>query len=126
MENNIWFNVGAIVFSGIFGVILTIIVQRKLRLYDLRYDVLIDFVENRYDLKGIEFTKAINKIYLIYGKKKRVIIVLRDFHKAIIDRSTIGEETNKKLRNVYIEMCKAVHIDPMDEELFYKPFNIKY
>jgi uncharacterized transporter YbjL len=126
MGNNIWFSISAIVFSGIFGVILTIVVQRKMRKTDLKHEVLTRFVENRYDLKGDDFTKALNTIYHLFSKDKKVIRELKTFHKVICERSTKGEETNNKLRNVYMAMCHSLKVIPMDEELFFKPFNIKY
>ena len=125
MEENILFNVCAIIFSGIAGVILTIIVQRKLIKYDLKYAVLINFVENRYDIRGENFTKAINRIYLDYAKDIDVINAVQEFHRAISNKSVSSDLANSKLYEIYSKMCKNLKIEPMGETLFLMPFNIK-
>lgn len=123
--DNIWINISSILFSGIMGVILTIFVQRKFSQYDIKYKLLIDFVENRFDLRGTDFTKAINKIYIVFHKNDKVVSALNDFHRVIVEKSTFGVETNRKLRNIYVAMCDDLKIDPMKEEMFYNVFNIK-
>ncbi len=123
--DSIWFNISSILCSGILGVIITIYTQRKFSIYDEKYKLLIDFVENRFDLTGVDFTKAINKIYIVFYKSEKVISSLNDFHRVIIEKSTIGQETNRKLRNIYVAMCEDLKIDPMKEEMFFNVFNIK-
>ena len=118
MEENILFNVCAIIFSGIAGVILTIIVQRKLTKYDLKYTVLINFVENRYDIRGENFTKAINRIYLDYAKDIEVINAVQEFHRVISNKPVSMDLANAKLYEIYSKMCENLRIAPMSDTLF--------
>lgn len=118
-------NICSVLFSGILGVLITIFLQRRFKWYDAKYEVLLSFVENRYDIKGVEFTKAINKIYLVYFKDKNVINAVQDFQRIILDRQNSNGEAKQKLYNIYSLMCKSVRIEPMSDTLFLMPFNIK-
>lgn len=118
-------NVCAIFFSGIAGVLLTIIVQRKLTKYDLKYETLANFVENRYDIQSDSFTRVINRIYLDYAKDTKVINAVQEFHQLISSKSNLSTLSNAKLYKIYLMMCKSLKIFPMSETLFLMPFNIK-
>ncbi len=125
MENNIWLSLSAIFLSGIAGVILTLIVQRKTRKTDLKHEVLTKFVENRYDILGEEFTKALNTIYHLFSKDKDVIKELKAFYEVASRPIPFKQSANNKLKNLYVAMCKSLNISPMEDELFLTPFNIK-
>lgn len=111
--------------SGIIGATLTVFFQRRFMLYDLKRDVLIQFVENRYDLEGELFTKAINKIHAVYVKEKEVIEAVDEFHRLILSRTSSTDTKNNKLYQIYVMMCNSIKIKPMEETKFLMPFNIK-
>ncbi len=113
------------IISGIFGAILTILCQRKFIAYDLKRDVLIQFVENRYDINGEQFTKAINKIRDIYAKEEEVVAAVDEFHRLILSKSSSRDKANQKLYQIYLKMCSSIKIKPMEETKFLMPFNVK-
>lgn len=85
------------VVSGSLGVILTIFFQRRFMLYDLKRDVLIQFVESRYDIQGELFTKAINKINAVYVQDKKGIETVDEFHRLILSETSSVDKANQKL-----------------------------
>lgn len=111
--------------SGILGVILTIFFQRRFMLYDLKREVLFQFVESRYDLLGENFTKALNKVNAVYVKDKSVIEAVDEFHSLILSQTGSQDKTNQKLYQIYLTMCKSIKIKPMGETNFLTPFNTK-
>ncbi len=113
------------VVSGSLGVILTIFFQRRFMLYDLKRDVLIQFVESRYDIQGELFTKAINKINAVYVQDKKVIEAVDEFHRLILSETSSVDKANQKLYQIYLMMCNSIKIKPMGETKFLMPFNIK-
>lgn len=113
------------VISGVIGVVLTIIFQRKFMLYDLKREVLIQFVENRFNIRGDEFTKALNKIHAVYTNNLDVIKAVDDFHRLILGKSISTDSANQKLYQIYLMMCNSIKIKPMSETQFLMPFNVK-
>lgn len=53
MDCKILLNLVSILFSGIFSVVITLAVQRKTRKTDLKYELLIQFTENRPTVRRI-------------------------------------------------------------------------
>ena len=122
---NIFIQIIISVVSGSLGAILTIFFQRRFMLYDLKRDVLIQFVESRYDIHGDLFTKAINKINAVYVQDKKVIEVVDEFHRLILNKTSSVDITNQKLYQIYLMMCNSIKIKPMEETKFLMPFNVK-
>lgn len=118
-----WLYVILIFFSGLIGVIVTLITQYVRQTRRDKYELLISFVENRFNVKSAEFTRALNKIYIIFGKNKEVITALTRFHDGITYENPGNDEINRRLLALYKAMCRELKIDPMDDTLFQVPFN---
>ncbi|MCO0600950.1 hypothetical protein NGI46_26910 [Peribacillus butanolivorans] len=118
-----WLYVILIFFSGLVGVIITLITQNVRQTKRDKYELLICFVENRFNVKSTEFTRALNKVYIVFGKNKEVITALRRFHDGITYENPGEDEINRRLLALYKAMCQDLKIDPMDDTLFQVPFN---
>lgn len=94
-------------------------------LYDLKRDALIQFVENRYNIKGELFTKSINRIHAVYSREQKVIEAVDEFHTLILSQTSSTDKANQKLYQIYLAMCNSIKIKPMSETMFLMPFNIK-
>lgn len=114
-----------IIFSGVVAALVTYLLQRHYKKYDIKYKVISDFFEYRYDLKGDEFSRTLNIIYLVFSKDNNVIKAVDDFNNALHN----GESTsssNNKLYQIYFYMCKNIHSKPVEEKRFCdRVFNIK-
>ncbi|HDR4367323.1 TPA: DUF6680 family protein [Bacillus cereus] len=120
-----WLYVILIFFSGLVGVIITLFTQGLRQKKRDKYELLISFVENRFNVQSTEFSRALNKIYIIFGKNKEVITALRRFHDGITYEKPGKEEIDRRLLELYKSMCQDLKIDPMDDTLFQVPFNQK-
>lgn len=114
-----------IAFSGVVAAGVTFFLQRHYKKYDIKYKVISDFFEYRYDLIGDEFSRTINIIYLVFSSDNNVIKAVDDFC-----NSRHNEEgtfsSNNKLYQIYFYMCKNIHLKPVEEKRFCdKVFNIK-
>lgn len=123
MNVPVWLYVVLVFFSGLIGVITTLITQAVRQSKRDKYELLLAFVENRFNVKSPEFTRALNKIYLVFGKDKNVITVLKRFHDGITYENPGRDEVDRRLLALYKAMCKNVKVDPMDDTLFQVPFN---
>lgn len=111
--------------SGITGIVISILYHKRAEKRQSKINTLKQFVGYRYDLKGKNFTKAINEIFVVFQDSKQVLNKLQEFHEIIIsNQKTIA---NDKLVALFKEMCKDLNIDSskFSESFFLKPFNIK-
>ena len=114
-----------IVFSGVVAALVTYLLQRHYKKYDIKYKVISDFFEYRYYLKGDEFSRTINKIYLVFSKDNNVIKAVDDFNNALHNGES-SSSCNTKLYQIYFYMCKSIHLKPVEEKRFCdRVFNIK-
>ncbi len=111
--------------SGILGIIISIVYHRKAEKVRAKIETLKSFCGYRYDLKGDDFTKTLNEIFIVFQDSKDVLEKLNQFHEVIISRQT--ELANDKLMSLFKAMCRNLKIDPdkYSESLFLKAFNIK-
>lgn len=119
----VWLYILAVICSGIIGVIVTLIVQQLRWNRQIKHALLIQFVENRFDLQSDEFSRALNKIYIVFGKNEEVISALSNFHEGITYLKVNKHEANNRLLILYKAMCKDLKINPMEETFFLIPFN---
>jgi len=92
--------------SGIVAVIISIVYYRRYEKRRTKIDTLKRFFANRYDLKGDEFSRAINEIFVIFHDSEEVLSALRAFHQRIIDKQNSEDE----LLRLHKAMCNAVNI----------------
>lgn len=81
------------------------------------------FFSNRYDLKGDEFSKAINEIFVVFHESEEVISALRAFHQTTVDE----QDSEDELLKLHKAICKDVNIDfdEFNDSFFLKPFNAR-
>ncbi len=114
-----------IAFSGLIAALFTCLLQRKFKKYDIKYNVISDFFEYRYDLRGDRFSQALNKVYLVFSKDEKVIKAVDEFCNARNNKEN-NFTSNNKLYQIYFYMCKNINLKPVDEKRFCdKVFNIK-
>jgi hypothetical protein len=109
--------------SGIVAVIISIVYYRRYEKRRTKIDTLKRFFANRYDLKGDEFSRAINEIFVIFHDSEEVLSALRAFHQRIIDKQNSEDE----LLRLHKAMCNAVNIafDKFNDSFFLRPFNTR-
>jgi NADH:ubiquinone oxidoreductase subunit 5 (subunit L)/multisubunit Na+/H+ antiporter MnhA subunit len=111
--------------SGIVGVIISIIYYRKNEKRRAKIETLKNFVGYRYHLKGDNFTKTLNEIFIVFQDSKDVLEKLNQFHEVIVSRQT--DLANDKLISLFKAMCRDLKINPnkYSESFFIKAFNVK-
>ncbi len=114
-----------IVFSGVVAALVTYLLQRHYKKYDIKYKVISDFFEYRYNLESDEFSCTLNKIYLVFFKNKDVVNAVDDFCNSRKLKES-DATSNSKLYKIYFYMCKSIKLEPVDEKRFCgNVFNIK-
>lgn len=111
--------------SGVVGVIISIVYYRKNEKRRAKLETLKNFVGYRYHLKGNDFTKTLNEIFVVFQDSRGVLEKLNQFHEIIISRqSGLADD---RLISLFKEMCKDLKIDSgkYSESFFLKPFNVR-
>jgi len=109
--------------SGLAGAVLTVFIQVARENRRFKVDTLKKFAANRFDLRGDEFTRALNEIVVVFSRQNDVIDRLEEFHTAITSRA--GNADDELLR-LYKALCKACHIrQRMNDSFFLRPFNTR-
>ena len=93
----------------------------------MKLKTLLDLARYRYDIRGTDFTAALNEIFVTFSDSKKAIEALEKFHN---DRMTSQQNTelaNKLLANLFKEMCDELNIDSrkLGDLFFLNPFNLK-
>jgi len=109
--------------SGIIGVIISAAYYRHHEKQRTKIDTFKRFFSNRYDLKGDEFSRAINEIFVVFHESEEVISTLRAYHQRVTDRQASEDE----LLKLHKAMCKDVNInfDKFNDSFFLRPFNTR-
>ncbi len=111
--------------SGILGVIISIIYHRKAEKTRSKIETLKNFCAYRYHLKGENFTKTLNEIFIVFQDSEKVLEKLNQFHEVIVSRQT--DLANDRLVALFKAMCENLKIDSSkySESFFLKAFNVK-
>ena len=122
----IWITIIAAMISGLVGALLSTVVYLKRENRKFKVDTLKRFAANRFDLKGDEFSRALNEIYIVFNDSAKVMNALSDFHKALTSRQNeLGSQDT--LVKLFKAMCKDVKIKhgEFTDSFFLIPFNTK-
>lgn len=113
----------AALLSGIIGIIISNIYHSRYEKRKIKVDTLKRIFSNRYDLKGDEFSKAINEIFIIFNDSKNVIAELNLYHQKITSKQRSEDELLKLLK----AMCKDTKLDyeKVNDSFFLTPFNTR-
>jgi len=122
-ERDIAITIIASTLSGILSVIISTIYYRRHEKYRVKVDTLKKFVSNRFDLKGDEFTRALNEIFIVFNKSKIIMDDLSQFHCKIVNH----QPAEDALVRLFKSMCDDVNIeyDKINDSFFLKPFNTR-
>ena len=109
--------------SGIVGVIISAAYYRHYEKRRTKIDSFKRFFSNRYDLKGDEFSRAINEIFVVFHDSEKVISTLRAYHQRVTGKQNSEDE----LLKLHKAMCKDVKIDfdKFNDSFFLRPFNTR-
>ena len=112
--------------SGMLGALLTVIVYGHREKRRLKVDTLKRFAANRYDLKGDEFSRALNEIFVVFNDVPDVMRVLKELHEKIVTGQG-GQPADDALIRLYKAMCKDTKIKfaQFNDSFFMTPFNPK-
>jgi len=111
--------------SGILGVVISVVYHKKAERTRAKIETLKSFCGYRYNLKGDDFSKTLNEIFIVFQDSKDVLEELNQFHGVIISRQT--DLANDKLISLFKAMCRDLKINPnkYNESFFLKAFNVK-
>lgn len=109
--------------SGFIGVSVSTIYYRRFETKKFKMDTVKKFVANRYDLKGDEFSRALNEIFLVFNNSEKVMVELEAFHSKI----TTGQPADDSLVGLMRALCIEVDIDStkFKDSFFLHPFNTR-
>lgn len=109
--------------SCIVGVIISAAYYRHHEKQRTKIDTFKRFFSNRYDLKGDEFSRAINEIFIVFHESEEVISALRAYHQRVTDKQNSEDE----LLKLHKAMCKEVNINfnKFNDSFFLRPFNTR-
>lgn len=126
MDMSIWVAIAGWLASGLLGALISIIVYGKREKRHFKMDTLKRFAANRYDLRGEEFSRALNEIFVVFNENTQVMRALSAFHERIMARQ-LGGGTDDLLISLYKAMCKDVGVDyeHFNDSFFMTPFNTK-
>jgi len=115
--------VASSLLSGIIAVIISIAYYRRHEKRQTKIDTFKRFFSNRYDLKGDEFSRAINEIFVIFHDCEEVVSALQAFHQKVTNKQNSEDE----LLKLHKAMCKGVNIsfDKFNDSFFLRPFNTR-
>ena len=114
--------------SGTIAVLISVWYYSKHEKYQTKLNTIKNVVGYRYDVKGEQFSKALNEIFFVFKDSENVLKSLRDFYRLITrDEKPAENEANDSLFMLFAAMCKEVKIDPMiiDKSSFIEAFNVR-
>jgi len=110
-------------FSGVLGSCVTQWQIDKRELVKLRVDTVKRVASNRYDLRGEEFSRALNEVFIVFNDDAEVMQRLREFHEVVTLRRA-NPEPNEKLVALFLSMCRSARLQ-CDQSLVLHPFNTR-
>lgn len=121
---NFWAVILSSLLSGIVGVVISTVYYRRHEAKKIKLYTLTRVMANRYDLKGDEFSRALNEIFIIFQKSKPVMDALSDFHEKT---TTPGLSNEDALLRLIKAMCDDVSIshEGVNDSFFLRPFNTR-
>lgn len=91
----------------------------------MKIDTLKNFVGYRYDIRGDEFTKTLNEIFIVFQDSDNVLQALKNFHETIISKQTTL--ANSRLLELFKLMCNNLNIETnkYSDSTFLEAFNVR-
>lgn len=117
--------VASVISGGLMGALVSVIVYGKREKRQFKVDTLKRFAANRYDLRGEEFSRALNEIFVVFHDSPPVVDALSSFHRTMISRQAPNVADDDLMR-LFKAMCKDVNIgyERLNDSFFLVPFNV--
>ena len=124
--NPLWVAVIVSLISGLVGALITMVAVAHRELRRFRVDTLKRFASNRFDLRGEEFTRALNEVFIVFNDVPEVMQSLAEFHKTVTSKLP-SPTADDALIKLFKAMCRAAKIryDHFNDSFFLTPFNVK-
>ena len=113
--------------SGLIAVIVSLLYYRRYEKRQTKLTTLRQFAGSRNDLKGDEFSRAINEIFIVFNDSVKVRQALKSFHQDRVAQSPVSLITNQFLIELFKAMCDDVGLKHTEftDSFFLTPFNTK-
>lgn len=114
----------ASLLSGLLAVAVSTWHYRRHERRQAKVDTLTRLMGFRFDLRGREFSRALNEIFVVFHDSPEVLRALQEFHEVIV--ASQGKLANDKLVALLKAMCRGAGIDPasVNDSFYLQPFNI--
>lgn len=114
----------AALLSGLIGTAVSTHFYHKHERRKFREDTVRRLIGNRFNLRGDEFSQALNEIFIVFADSKEVITALKDFWEVL--QTPNNPRSDDKLVRLLKAICKDTGIDlaHIDDSQFLKTFNI--
>jgi len=115
--------IAASLTSGVVGVaISTFFYIRHERRKD-KLDTLRRFSGNRFDLVGDEFSRALNEVFVVFEKSRKVMHALSAYHQQV----TAQQSSEDELIYLFKVMCDDAGLSyrEFNDSFFLRPFNTR-
>lgn len=76
---NIWITIGSSLVSGLIGVGVSFFFFSRMEFRKLKIDTARRLLGNRFNIGSHEFLQALNEVFVVFAKNKKVIKALNDF-----------------------------------------------
>lgn len=113
----------AALISGLLGSVMTQCAVDRREITRSRVDTLKRVAANRFDLKGDEFSRALNEVIIVFNDVPDVLQRLADFQKVLASHQS-PEQANQSLTSLFVAMCRSAAVN-CDTSLFLTAFNSK-
>lgn len=93
----------------------------------MKLKTLKDFAGYRYDLRGENFTRALNEIFIVFSDSTKVKEALKKFHEKIVSPMRSDILGNQYFVELFKSMCEDLNIKTSDftDTFLLTPFNVK-
>ncbi|MFF2480900.1 DUF6680 family protein [Paenibacillus sp. NPDC058071] len=118
-----WLYAVLVFFSGLVGVIVTLVTTSIRQGKRDRYETYLQFMQYRNNASGEEFLGTLNKMYVVFRNDKEVIEALTKLLDGATYEKPGTDEMNRRLIKIYFAMCKSLHIKQLEEHVFLRPFS---
>ncbi len=124
MTSELIFSVGGVISGAIVGALVSNWFYIKYGRRKIKWEALRRFMSNRYDLKGDEFSRALNEIFLAFNSSLKVMDALSEFHKKTIARDKNQEDTLVRLMKAMCDDMGLAYRE-FNDSFFLTPFNTR-
>ncbi len=122
---NIMLVIFSSIISGLLGVFVSNYYQKQYERKRDKVKLIEDLLGNRNDLTSLEFSLALNKIFIVFFDSQSVMNSLKNFHECTLSSNQSEQLANEKLLQLFKALTDDVGIRTKFTDNFYlQPFNV--